>query len=99
MIQESASLVQTVIRFSVKTLLSFEMTVTFYVIQISDYHYHYPLRFISFVTLVKKPVSKFAENGAESLNGKTNPSEPLLSRTPSFRLSEKYLSVTISNLL
>ena len=57
----------------------------------------YSLRFVSFVTLVKKSVSKFAGLVVESLNVKTRPSEPLLSRTPSFRLSEKYLSVTISH--
>ena len=56
----------------------------------------YSLRFVSFVTLVKKSVSKFA-GLVESLNVKARPSEPLLSRTPSFRLSEKYLSVTISH--
>ena len=54
---------------------------------------------ICFVCYIRKFVSKFSENGVESLNGKTSPSEPLLSRTASFGLSEKYLSVEISHLL
>ena len=55
------------------------------------------MRLVLFVTLVRKLVSKFTGNGAELFNGKKGPSEPLLSRTPSFKLFEKYLSVTISN--
>ena len=52
-----------------------------------------------FVTLVRKLVSKFTGNGAELFNGKKGPSEPLLSRTPSFKLFEKYLSVDFEKLL
>ena len=39
----------------------------------------YSLRFVLFITLVRKSVSKFAANGAESLNRKTSPSEHLVS--------------------
>ena len=58
----------------------------------------YSLKFVLFVTLVED-VSKFAGNSVELVNGKTSSSEPLFSQTLSFRLSEKYISVTISNLL
>ena len=54
---------------------------------------------ICFVCYIRKSFSKFSGNGVESLNGKTSPSKPLLSRTASFGLSEKYLSVEISHLL
>ena len=104
MIRESASsLVQTVIIFSFRTLLSLEMTVSLYLIRIvclslswslMNFWGKYSLTFVLFVTLVRKSVSKFSRNAVESLNGKISPSEPLLSWIPSFRLSEKYLSVT-----
>ena len=79
------------------------MTVSLYVIHIvclslswslMNFWAKYSLRFVLFVTLVRQSVSKFAGNAVESLNGKISPSEPLLSWTPSFRLSEKYLSAT-----
>ena len=108
-IQESvSSLVQMVIRFSFRTLLLFEMNASLYVIHIillslswslMNFWMKYLLRFVLFITLVRKSALKFAGNAVESLNGKISPSKPLLSWTPSFRLSEKYLSVTISNLL
>ena len=85
MIQESASsLVQTVITFSVRILLSFEITMPLHVINSArlslswsfrNFWTKWPLRFVLFVTLVRKLVSKFAGNGVELLSGNTGSSE------------------------
>ena len=91
MIQESASsLVQTAIIFSVRTLLSSEMTaiicdaycliiIIMKLIIMKIFRAKYSLRFVLFVRLVRKSVSKFDGNRVESLNRKTSLSETLLS--------------------
>ena len=109
MIRESASsLGQKVIRFSVRTLLLFETTVSLYVMHIvylplswslMNFWATYSLRFVLFVALVWKSISKFVGNGLESLNGKTILSEPLLSRAPSCRLSKKYICYNIKSVV
>ena len=60
---------------------------------------YYSLRFVLFVMLVTKFVSKVSGKGKESLNKKTSPWKPLLTQITSFRLSKKNISVAISRLL